>query len=67
MAGGEKMPSWYDMADGRVRDESERQDAQGMEETREYVEELIEKERQEGRKVVLGGFSQGGFGLDIIV
>jgi predicted esterase len=42
-----------------VRDESERQDAKGMEDTRLYVEELIRKEREDGRKVVLGGFSQG--------
>ncbi|KAL7416031.1 acyl-protein thioesterase 1 [Mrakia frigida] len=57
--GGQKMPQWFDIKAQNSRDKPELQDVEGMEKTRQMLEGLIKTERDEGRKVVLGGFSQG--------
>lgn len=53
------MPQWFDIKAQNSRDKPELQDVEGMEKTRQMLEGLIKTERDEGRKVVLGGFSQG--------
>lgn len=55
------VPMWFDIPEGNSRDRPERQDREGMESTRAMVERLIGEEREQGRKVLLGGFSQGLF------
>lgn len=57
--GGARMPQWFDIKHQGSRDKPELQDVEGMEKTRKWLEEMIKTERNEGRKVVLGGFSQG--------
>jgi len=57
--GGQPMPQWFDIKAEGSRDKPELQDVEGMEKTREMLEKMIKAERDEGRKVVLGGFSQG--------
>lgn len=57
---GMRMRAWYDIRDFHRAD---REDAEGIEESRGLVEELIAAERSRGipsRRIVIGGFSQGG-------
>ncbi|HEX4885936.1 MAG TPA: alpha/beta fold hydrolase [Casimicrobiaceae bacterium] len=58
--GGFEMPAWYDLFDA---DFDNRADLAGVRASRERIEHLIERERARGiaaRRIVLGGFSQGG-------
>ncbi|PNW84926.1 hypothetical protein CHLRE_03g164350v5 [Chlamydomonas reinhardtii] len=58
---GMSMPGWYDIASLEEVNRSE--DAEGLQESKRYIEELIAKEVAAGipaSKIVLGGFSQGG-------
>lgn len=57
--GGQKISQWFDIKYPNSRDKPELQDLAGMKRTQAVVEGLIKKEKEEGRKVVLGGFSQG--------
>lgn len=58
--GGYVMPAWYDLYDA---DLGARVDMAGMRQTRPRIERLITRERERGiaaRRIVVGGFSQGG-------
>ncbi|KXZ56386.1 hypothetical protein GPECTOR_1g342 [Gonium pectorale] len=58
---GMSMPGWYDIPSLEAIQSSE--DAEGLRESKRYVEELIRKELAAGvpsHKIVVGGFSQGG-------
>jgi len=58
--GGYVMPAWYDLYD---TDFGQRTDLAGVRASRERVERLIARERERGiaaRRIVVGGFSQGG-------
>jgi phospholipase/carboxylesterase len=58
--GGYVMPAWYDLYDA---DLGNRVDIAGMRQTRLLIERLITRERERGiaaRRIVVGGFSQGG-------
>lgn len=58
--GGYVMPAWYDIYDAEF---DRRADLAGMRTTREHVERLLARERERGidaRRIVVGGFSQGG-------
>lgn len=58
--GGYVMSAWYDLYDA---DLGARVDMAGMRETRSRIERLISRERERGiaaRRIVVGGFSQGG-------
>ena len=54
--GGMKMPAWYDLIS--LEDRS-KEDRNGMLQTVEKINQLLEQEKQQVDKVVLGGFSQG--------
>jgi phospholipase/carboxylesterase len=57
--GGMVMRAWYDIRDAEIR----REDAAGIEASRQHVEALIARERGRGTpdsRIVLAGFSQGG-------
>ncbi|TMW60998.1 hypothetical protein Poli38472_014459 [Pythium oligandrum] len=57
---GMRMPSWYDI---KSLTKTEGDDADGIEESRERLLGIIEKEVEGGiphSRIVLGGFSQGG-------
>lgn len=58
------MPGWYDIMKltGRKSDLKENQDEAGLNVSRAYLNELIQKEIDDGippERIVLGGFSQG--------
>ncbi len=58
--GGLPMPGWYDLAGLTAQD---REDAQGVTDSAEYVRTLIAEERAAGipaNRIFLVGFSQGG-------
>jgi lysophospholipase-2 len=58
---GMRMPGWYDIAS--LQDIDQREDKAGLQESKRYVEELIEQEVAAGipsNRVVVAGFSQGG-------
>uniref|UniRef100_K3WDW2 palmitoyl-protein hydrolase n=1 Tax=Globisporangium ultimum (strain ATCC 200006 / CBS 805.95 / DAOM BR144) TaxID=431595 RepID=K3WDW2_GLOUD len=57
---GMRMPSWYDI---KSLTKTENDENEGVEESRELLTGLIEKEVETGiphNRIVLGGFSQGG-------
>lgn len=56
---GQRMPLWFDIKAPKTREHPELQDRDGMERTRAMLESVIKEEHEQGRKVVLGGFSQG--------
>ena len=58
--GGMEMPSWYDIKGLETR-ASETCD--GIDESKQYITSLIENENKNGipyKRIILGGFSQGG-------
>eukprot|EP00882_Tetradesmus_deserticola_P007621 GHRQ01008026.1.p1 GENE.GHRQ01008026.1~~GHRQ01008026.1.p1 ORF type:complete len:324 (+),score=76.17 GHRQ01008026.1:399-1370(+) len=58
---GMQMPGWYDIAS--LEDIDQKEDKDGLHESKRYIEELIEKEVAGGvpsERVVVAGFSQGG-------
>jgi phospholipase/carboxylesterase len=58
--GGYVMPAWYDLYDTAF---DKRADMAGMRTSRTRIERLIARERERGiaaRRIVVGGFSQGG-------
>ena len=58
---GMRMPGWYDIAS--LEDINQSEDAEGLEESKSYLESLIKAEVDQGlvsEKVLVGGFSQGG-------
>lgn len=58
--GGMRMRAWYDIYDLGFNGE---EDAEGIEQARELLLELIEREQQRGissENILLAGFSQGG-------
>ncbi|CAJ2504563.1 Uu.00g119570.m01.CDS01 [Anthostomella pinea] len=64
-AGGMAMPGWFDIAalNGRIEDIRAHQDENGILQTRDYFNGLIQAEIDSGipaNRIVLGGFSQGG-------
>lgn len=57
--GGYVMRAWYDILNN---DLSQREDSQGLRNSQQEIEKLIEKENQRGiatNKIILAGFSQG--------
>jgi phospholipase/carboxylesterase len=58
--GGMRMPGWYDIKGISIED---KQDAVGMAESREMLDQIIESQIASGiasDKIILAGFSQGG-------
>jgi len=58
---GMTMPGWFDIAS--LDDINQKEDKEGLHESRRYVEELVQAEVDGGLpsdKVVVAGFSQGG-------
>jgi phospholipase/carboxylesterase len=58
--GGFEMPAWYDLYDAEFE---QRADLAGTRASRTRIEHLVARERERGiapRRIVLGGFSQGG-------
>lgn len=58
--GGMRMPGWYDIKGVSIED---KQDAQGMAESRKMLDEIIEAQVELGvpsENIILAGFSQGG-------
>lgn len=58
---GAKMPGWFDISS--LEDIDQREDAEGLRESKRYVESLVAAEAAGGvppGRVVVGGFSQGG-------
>lgn len=58
---GMRMPGWYDIAS--LEDIDQKEDKDGLHESKRYIEELIDKEIAGGlpsERVVVAGFSQGG-------
>ncbi|GBF92974.1 hypothetical protein Rsub_05810 [Raphidocelis subcapitata] len=58
---GMRMPGWYDISS--LDDIDQREDAEGLRESKRYVESLVAAEAEAGvpsERVVVAGFSQGG-------
>lgn len=58
--GGMEMRGWYDITDMSI---ARREDAQGVKESAQLINELIEQQNQvgiESKNIFLAGFSQGG-------
>jgi phospholipase/carboxylesterase len=58
--GGMRMPGWYDIKGASIDD---KQDAVGMSESREMLDQIIEGQIESGigsENIILAGFSQGG-------
>lgn len=58
---GMEMPGWYDIAS--LEDINQKEDADGLMESKRYVEMLIQQQVDAGipsERIVVGGFSQGG-------
>ncbi|MGH8653389.1 MAG: alpha/beta hydrolase, partial [Gammaproteobacteria bacterium] len=61
--GGAVIRAWYDVSFGDLEGKSRRTDEQGIRESREQINPLIEREGKRGvaaSRIVLAGFSQGG-------
>ena len=61
--GGAFMRAWYDVSFGDLEGKSRRADEQGIRESQEQINTLIEREGKRGVgacRIVLAGFSQGG-------
>ncbi len=61
--GGALMRAWYDVSFGDLEGKSRRTDEQGIRESQEQINTLIEREGKRGvgaSRIVLAGFSQGG-------
>ncbi|KAL3315628.1 Acyl-protein thioesterase 2 [Cichlidogyrus casuarinus] len=54
---GMQMPAWFDIFD---LGPNAKQDGPGIKATTDQIRALVEKEAENGIKVALGGFSQGG-------
>lgn len=52
---------WFDILVEGSRERPDMQDQKGMERSRIMVESIIQHEVEQGRRVVLAGFSQGQF------
>ncbi|MEA5097494.1 MAG: carboxylesterase [Burkholderiaceae bacterium] len=58
--GGYEMRAWFDIFGGF--DSDDREDGEGVQQSREFIEELIAQEKARGiatDKIILAGFSQG--------
>ncbi|MGH6636733.1 MAG: alpha/beta hydrolase, partial [Gammaproteobacteria bacterium] len=61
--GGAVMRAWYDVSFGDLEGKSRRSDEEGIRESQEQINTLIEREGKRGvgaSRIVLAGFSQGG-------
>jgi predicted esterase len=55
--GGAVMPAWYDIYALNVSEHKD--DKEGIIQSRDSLNKIIDEEKSEGRKVFVGGFSQG--------
>lgn len=58
---GYQMPGWYDITSAEIADRGE--DSKGIASSSEYIQQLIDAEREQGisiDRIIIAGFSQGG-------
>lgn len=58
---GAEMPAWFNLSEDPIGSDTEHSDIEGMNASRDFIQELINKEHQKHPDVpiVVGGFSQG--------